>query len=182
MAGTGKQHKIYKCQFTTLVCTWWSKMAKIPKISGTSQVKKSPSKTGKILKCGRWMLLGKNSELTGDGVLPQWARAPPQAFCPPRKLLLSLKLGPKTIDITSPPEGNSWKKTSMPWNNVAKNIWCVYVGKFRSPKWRGGGRTCLDSWQVCAPTEPKSRPITWENFLIEKHLKLTKMTWYFSWI
>ena len=40
----------------------------------------------------------------------------------------------------------------------------------------GGGSTGPDFGQVCVLAEPKSRPITWEKFFIEKHQKLIKVT------
>ena len=58
VAGARTQYKICKFQFTALTCTKWSKMAKIPKISGTSGGQNSR----KI-----WYVnaVGQNSELTG---------------------------------------------------------------------------------------------------------------------
>ena len=58
MVGAGKQHKICKFQFITLVCTRWSKMAKIPKISGTSEVKKSSFFKQKRLFCKIYTMFG----------------------------------------------------------------------------------------------------------------------------
>ena len=90
MAGAGRQHKICKLQFTALVCMRWSKMAKIPKIFGTSKVKKSFRKrqnckmrqvnaTGQKLWIDRLNLWWRSSTMD--------KRLPPQAFCPPRRLL-----------------------------------------------------------------------------------------------
>ena len=39
-----------------------------------------------------------------------------------------------------------------------------------------GLATCPDFKQVCAPAEPKGRPITWKNFVIDKTPKSYKMT------
>ena len=100
-------------------------MAKIPKIYGTSEVKTILAKLQNLVgqccwaKTLNWqvkpmMALFHREE--GKGRLPP----PPQALYPPRRLLRSLKFGPKTIDFASAPEGNSWKKISMPWTNVAK--------------------------------------------------------------
>ena len=41
----------------------------------------------------------------------------------------------------------------------------------------GGGATCSDLRQVCAPAESKRRPITRAKFFIEKPPKPMKMTW-----
>ena len=115
---------------TTLTWTRWSKMAKIPKIYGTSKVKTILALVAKEAKLQNlvgqccwaktlnWQvkpMMAFFHREEGKGRLP-----PPQALYPPRRLLRSLKFGPKTIDFASASEGNSWKKMSMLWTNVAK--------------------------------------------------------------
>ena len=132
MAGAGKQHEICKFQFNTSVCTQWQKMAEISKISGTSGVKRILPIEAKL-----YNLVGQCC----------WTKTLNwQALCPCRRLLPSLKLGPKTINFASPsPEGNSWKKTSMPANNVAEILY-VYSPFLANPMYencahlRGGGQ------------------------------------------
>ena len=103
-------------------------MAKIPKIYGTSEVKTILAKEAKLQNlvgqcCWAKTLIWQVKPMMaffhreeGKGRLPH----PPQALYPPRRLLRSLKFGPKTIDFASAPKGNSWKKISMLWTNVAK--------------------------------------------------------------
>ena len=116
---------------TTLTWTRWSKMAKIPKIYGTSEVKTGLAKEAKLenlvgqccwAKTLNWqvktMMAFFHREESKECLSPP--PPPPQALYPPRRLLRSQKFGPKTIDFASAPEGNSWKKISMPWTNFAK--------------------------------------------------------------
>ena len=167
-------------------------MAEIPKISVTSDVKRILPERGKIVKFGRSVLLSKSSELTGqscDGFFPQEGGqgASPLGTSSPSETFALPEIRSEDNRFCLPPplspERNSSKKTSMPANNVAK-IFYVF-----SPFWLIQCRRivlihCPDFGQVCAPAEPKSRPIIWEKFFIEKHQKLMKMTriYRFSWI
>ena len=108
MAGAGKQHEICKFQFNTSVCTQWQKMAEISKISGTSGVKRIFPIEEKLYNlvgqcCWTKTLNWQVKLMMAFSDRRENKGRPPQALCPHRRLLPSLKLGPKTINFASPP-------------------------------------------------------------------------------
>ena len=106
MVGAGKQHiPVHHVSMHAMVENGWNS-----KNIWNQLGQQNPSERGKIVKFGRSMLLNKNSELTGqtyDRFFPheRGQEASPQALCPRLRLLLSLKLGPKTTEFASP-----WRK------------------------------------------------------------------------